>query len=273
MDPRKHYKILEIDRSASLEEARQAYRDLIAVWHPDRYTHNPRLQEKALEKVKAVNAAFEIVSRFILEKGSGKKQPSEGKFRPASAPVQKRTKTVDNRGRAAVWEKTEARLAALARAKELAQAREAVFAREKSTAAAIEEKRAAAAKKARLEAEIQSRNHAKAATEKNRLEKKLARERVWAETEQKLRALKHAKEKVAAEHARKLSGQKAKHPSLGWYTKQILVCGGILLIAFSGNALQSFIHINFTAMVIMASGSFLAWWVATRVKRSNRRKK
>ncbi len=54
-----YYSILELEPGGSLEEINQAYRDLAFVWHPDRYTHNPRLQQKAEAKLQAVNEAHE----------------------------------------------------------------------------------------------------------------------------------------------------------------------------------------------------------------------
>ena len=55
----RYYSILELEPGGSLEEINQAYRDLAFVWHPDRYTHNPRLQQKAQAKLQAVNEAHE----------------------------------------------------------------------------------------------------------------------------------------------------------------------------------------------------------------------
>jgi cytoskeletal protein RodZ len=41
-----------------------AHRDLTKVWHPDRFLHDPRLQEKAQEKLKEFNEAYEqLISR------------------------------------------------------------------------------------------------------------------------------------------------------------------------------------------------------------------
>jgi hypothetical protein len=53
-----YYQILELKPGASKQEVKQAYKDLIVVWHPDRFAHNPRLQQKAQEKVKELNAAY-----------------------------------------------------------------------------------------------------------------------------------------------------------------------------------------------------------------------
>ncbi|MGQ4809152.1 Chaperone protein DnaJ [Candidatus Entotheonellaceae bacterium PAL068K] len=55
---RRDYAILNLDTSASAAEIQQAYRDLVQVWHPDRFAHNPRLQRKAQAQMQALNAAY-----------------------------------------------------------------------------------------------------------------------------------------------------------------------------------------------------------------------
>ena len=56
--------MLGLKAGASPEEVAQAYRDLANVWHPDRFAGNPRLQKKAEEKIKEINAAYEYVKSF-----------------------------------------------------------------------------------------------------------------------------------------------------------------------------------------------------------------
>lgn len=58
------YEILELKPDASQEEIKQAYRDLVKVWHPDRFSHDPRLQQKAQEKLKEINEAYEQLQSF-----------------------------------------------------------------------------------------------------------------------------------------------------------------------------------------------------------------
>ena len=65
MNIRRAFEILEIGTDATQDEARQAYKDLVAVWHPDRFSHNPRLRNKAEEKLKEANLAFETAKHFF----------------------------------------------------------------------------------------------------------------------------------------------------------------------------------------------------------------
>ena len=51
MDIKRCYEILELDPNASLDDAKQAYKDLVNIWHPDRVSNNPRLKQKAEENV------------------------------------------------------------------------------------------------------------------------------------------------------------------------------------------------------------------------------
>jgi hypothetical protein len=67
MDANQCFKILEIQETDSLDEIKQAYRDLIAIWHPDRYTQNSRLQQKATEKVKELNGAYQYLVFHISQ--------------------------------------------------------------------------------------------------------------------------------------------------------------------------------------------------------------
>lgn len=52
------YRLLEVEPEASPEEIRSAYMLLVNVWHPDRFVHEPRLQERAADRIKSINDAF-----------------------------------------------------------------------------------------------------------------------------------------------------------------------------------------------------------------------
>lgn len=64
-----YYKILGLESGASEERVKQAYRDLVNVWHPDRFSHDPRLQRKAEEKLREINQAYERLESFLWEPG------------------------------------------------------------------------------------------------------------------------------------------------------------------------------------------------------------
>ena len=55
----KAYEVLGVKPGVSNTELKAAHRDLAKVWHPDRFLHDPRLQEKAQEKLKEINQAYE----------------------------------------------------------------------------------------------------------------------------------------------------------------------------------------------------------------------
>ena len=65
MDIDKYYEILEVNKAASPEQVKQAYKDLVNIWHPDRVSNNPRLRKKAEDKLKEINTAYEKVNSYL----------------------------------------------------------------------------------------------------------------------------------------------------------------------------------------------------------------
>jgi uncharacterized protein YjbI with pentapeptide repeats len=55
------YRVLEIAPGASQDEIRESWRDLVQVWHPDRFRDNPRLLRKAEERIKQINLAYDAL--------------------------------------------------------------------------------------------------------------------------------------------------------------------------------------------------------------------
>jgi len=67
MTPWRSFEILELPGDATLDDARRAYKDMATVWHPDRFAANPRLKQKAEQKLKELNIAYEAVRTFLQQ--------------------------------------------------------------------------------------------------------------------------------------------------------------------------------------------------------------
>lgn len=70
--------LLELTVPFTRESLHEHYRDLIQIWHPDRYVHNERLKTKAEEKLKLINEAYENLSKNYdaINRHGSKKQTS-----------------------------------------------------------------------------------------------------------------------------------------------------------------------------------------------------
>ena len=78
------YDLLGLSRGASREELKVAHRDLAKVWHPDRFLHDPRLQQKAQEKLKEINEAYDqLRSGKIKRRTQASASTDERRTRPA----------------------------------------------------------------------------------------------------------------------------------------------------------------------------------------------
>ena len=68
-EPNKYYFLLGLKPGASPAELKAAHRDLAKVWHPDRFLHDPHLRQKAEQKLKEINEAYDQ-----LRSGNAKQQ-------------------------------------------------------------------------------------------------------------------------------------------------------------------------------------------------------
>ena len=64
MDVNRAYRVLGLPAGSSKEQVRQAYRDLTQVWHPDRFAHSERLQQKAQKNLTRINQAYEALRDY-----------------------------------------------------------------------------------------------------------------------------------------------------------------------------------------------------------------
>jgi hypothetical protein len=83
------YQLLGVRPGASSEEIREAYRDLIRVWHPDRFEHDSKLRAKAERTTQELNAAYRRLSRS--HRGRSRTGPNRKTCRAESRPTVRRT--------------------------------------------------------------------------------------------------------------------------------------------------------------------------------------
>ena len=104
MDSGEALEILGLPSTAQEPQIKEAYRDLAKVWHPDRFSGDPRLCAKAEENLKQINAAYRTLqcssdrprrSTFTI-----RREPPGASFRTQSAPRRKRRAHAGRRSRA-----------------------------------------------------------------------------------------------------------------------------------------------------------------------------
>jgi hypothetical protein len=65
----RYCRLLGVKSGATEEELKKAYRDLVQVWHPDRFSANERLKIKAEEQLKEINVGFEYLLANAFQDG------------------------------------------------------------------------------------------------------------------------------------------------------------------------------------------------------------
>jgi hypothetical protein len=88
-DLRESYRLLEVEPGATPEELKRAYRDLVKVWHPDRFADDLRLQSRAQEKLKQINLAYAKISEPRVIPPARPAAPPEPAPRRAEPPAWK----------------------------------------------------------------------------------------------------------------------------------------------------------------------------------------
>jgi len=78
-----YYQILDVKSSASKEEINRAYKDLVSIWNPDRFSKEPSLQQKAQQKIKEIDEAYEKLIIYFVKSSE---QPFQSEFKKNDNP-------------------------------------------------------------------------------------------------------------------------------------------------------------------------------------------
>lgn len=89
MDKQKGLNILGLAPSATLTDARTAFRRLAKTWHPDRFAKDPLKAKISEEKMKQVNEAFHFLLPLLPDTvvGQGVGQPSADSIHGCARPI------------------------------------------------------------------------------------------------------------------------------------------------------------------------------------------
>ena len=99
----RYYAVLGLAPTASAREIKRAHRDLVRLWHPDRFASGSRLQAEAIERLKEINVAYEVLAQFRQAEILSTPPPSNWNSRPSHrgplvsrppAPLSKRAQVI-----------------------------------------------------------------------------------------------------------------------------------------------------------------------------------
>jgi|ERR1043166_6185754 hypothetical protein len=69
------FAVLELPPNSSWENVKSAYRELVKVWHPDRFADSPSLQHRAQEKLKAISLAYAAIEEAFKSRSTWREPP------------------------------------------------------------------------------------------------------------------------------------------------------------------------------------------------------
>ena len=70
----RYCELLEVSPGATAEEIQRSFRELIKIWHPDRFADQPELQRRATRKTSELTKAFQWLRRHAEASGAGPKE-------------------------------------------------------------------------------------------------------------------------------------------------------------------------------------------------------
>ena len=81
----RHLQTLELTPGAAWDDVTRAYRDLIKIWHPDRFAHDEQLRERAEAKSKQLNEAIRQLRRHYRKTSLFRRNDLDDAIRRGSA--------------------------------------------------------------------------------------------------------------------------------------------------------------------------------------------
>ena len=78
MDLKRCLEVLELKNATSISQAKHAYRELVHVWHPDRFPSNSPIKKRADEKIREINIAYENLTAFLSAEHQKDKEDGNG---------------------------------------------------------------------------------------------------------------------------------------------------------------------------------------------------
>ncbi len=87
MDVPAAFALLGIAPDSSPDAVKDAYRDLVKVWHPDRFPGDARLQAKATERLRELNDAYRVASAHAAVSDGVRPRSASGRQTPGAPPA------------------------------------------------------------------------------------------------------------------------------------------------------------------------------------------
>ena len=74
--------LFQLNKDFTQDDLKTAYRDLVQVWHPDKFTQNERLKERAEKKIIEINEANVVLRDYLASKSQSAKLRSNSSDQP-----------------------------------------------------------------------------------------------------------------------------------------------------------------------------------------------
>jgi curved DNA-binding protein CbpA len=91
------YRLLDLTSNATIEELKTARKELLQVWHPDKFPPNSKLAQRALEKSKQINDAYDKLVNYL--KTGQYKQSSQSRKQQTNQQDEERVRQQEARKR------------------------------------------------------------------------------------------------------------------------------------------------------------------------------